>query len=188
MHILRCMGSKFCVKFQRAPLKFHSKFWTHTSQNKHFTVCNFCVWVTIYLNCGVISLSEMGPRISDYKIRRCHGRHVFLLGISISWKGLHTQTGPLDISLLLWEAQSLESLYSYRSFGVYFLEHSNRELSWCQLYRRWWHRGIRYDNLQHDFYLVTSHVIEPGSFAVTADPSVAIDFNYFNRHQYIHTL
>ena len=30
MHILRCMGSKFCVKFQRAPLKFHTKFWTHT--------------------------------------------------------------------------------------------------------------------------------------------------------------
>ena len=26
MHILRCMGSKFCVKFQRAPLKFHTKF------------------------------------------------------------------------------------------------------------------------------------------------------------------
>ena len=26
------MGSKFCVKFQRAP------FWTHTPQNKHFTV------------------------------------------------------------------------------------------------------------------------------------------------------
>ena len=26
MHILRCTGSKFCVKFQRAPLKFHTKF------------------------------------------------------------------------------------------------------------------------------------------------------------------
>ena len=26
MHILRCMGSKFCVKFQRCPLKFHTKF------------------------------------------------------------------------------------------------------------------------------------------------------------------
>ena len=25
MHILRRMGSKFCVKFQRAPLKFHTK-------------------------------------------------------------------------------------------------------------------------------------------------------------------
>ena len=26
MHILQCMGSKFCVKFQRCPLKFHAKF------------------------------------------------------------------------------------------------------------------------------------------------------------------
>ena len=26
IHILRCMGSKFCVKFQRCPLKFHTKF------------------------------------------------------------------------------------------------------------------------------------------------------------------
>ena len=26
MHILRCMGSKFCAKFQRYPLKFHTKF------------------------------------------------------------------------------------------------------------------------------------------------------------------
>ena len=36
MHILRCMGSKFCVKFQRCPLKFHTKFWTHTPPNMHF--------------------------------------------------------------------------------------------------------------------------------------------------------
>ena len=36
MHILRCMGSKYCVKFQRCPLKFHTKFWTHTPQNMHF--------------------------------------------------------------------------------------------------------------------------------------------------------
>ena len=39
MHILRYMGSKFCVKFQRCPLKFHTKFWTHTPQNMHFTRC-----------------------------------------------------------------------------------------------------------------------------------------------------
>ena len=25
MHTLRCMGSKICVKFQRYPLKFHTK-------------------------------------------------------------------------------------------------------------------------------------------------------------------
>ena len=61
MQILRCMGSKFCVKFQRCPMKFHTKFWTHTPQNVHFTVLLFCVWVTISLNCDVISLSETGP-------------------------------------------------------------------------------------------------------------------------------
>ena len=64
MHIFRCMGSQFCVKFQRAPLKFHTKFWTHPPQNMQFTVFNFCVWVTISLNCDVISLSETGPRAS----------------------------------------------------------------------------------------------------------------------------
>ena len=63
MPILRCMGSKFCVKFQRAPLKFHTKFWTHTPQSVHFTVFIFCVWVTISLNCDVISLSETGHRV-----------------------------------------------------------------------------------------------------------------------------
>ena len=62
MHILRCMGSKFNVKFQRAPLKFHTKFWTHTPQNMHFTVLYFCVWVTISLNCDVMGPSETGPR------------------------------------------------------------------------------------------------------------------------------
>ena len=62
MHILRCMGSKFCVKFQKAPLKFHKKLLTHTSPNMHFTVFNFCVRVTISLNCDVFRLSGTGPR------------------------------------------------------------------------------------------------------------------------------
>ena len=60
MHILQCMGSKFCVKFQRAPLKFHTKFGTQTLQNVHFIDFNFCVWFTISLNCDVISLGETG--------------------------------------------------------------------------------------------------------------------------------
>ena len=41
MHILQCKGSNFCVKFQRAPLKFHTKVLTHTSQNMHFADCYF---------------------------------------------------------------------------------------------------------------------------------------------------
>ena len=61
MHILQCMGSKFYVKSQRAHLKFHTKFWTHTLQNMQFTVINFCVWVTMSLNCDVKSLRETGP-------------------------------------------------------------------------------------------------------------------------------
>ena len=71
MDILRCMGSKFSVKFQRAPLKFHTKFWTHTPQNIHFTVFYFCAWVTISLNCVVISLSETGLRC-HYSDNACH--------------------------------------------------------------------------------------------------------------------
>ena len=39
MLILWCMDSKFCLKFQRFPFKFHKKFLTHTAQNMHFTRC-----------------------------------------------------------------------------------------------------------------------------------------------------
>ena len=34
MHILWCMGSQFCVKFQRCPLKFHTNF-----QPIHHKIC-----------------------------------------------------------------------------------------------------------------------------------------------------
>ena len=56
MHILRCMGSKPCVKFQRCPLKFHTKFWTLTPHNMHFTGC-------------LLSLSETGPRTPCILVR-----------------------------------------------------------------------------------------------------------------------
>ena len=56
MYILRYMGSKSCVEFQRVPLKFHTKFWTHTPQNVHFTDFYICLWFTIFLDCDVISL------------------------------------------------------------------------------------------------------------------------------------
>ena len=65
MLIFRCMGSKFCVKFQRAPLKLHTKCWTHTSQNIHFTVFYFSSWFAISWNCDVISLSVTAPRRSN---------------------------------------------------------------------------------------------------------------------------
>ena len=68
MHILRGIGTTFCVKFQRARLKFHTKFWTNTSQNMHFTDFNVSVWLMMSFNCDVISLSEKGPCITMGKI------------------------------------------------------------------------------------------------------------------------
>ena len=55
-------GFKILCEISKGTLKFHTKFWIHTPQNMHFNVFNFCVWVTISLNCDVISLSETGPR------------------------------------------------------------------------------------------------------------------------------
>ena len=52
IHILRY------VKLQRAHVKIHTKFWTHTPQNTPFTDFNVCVWFTITLNYDVKSLSE----------------------------------------------------------------------------------------------------------------------------------
>ena len=36
IHIFECMGKIFCVEFQRYPLKFHTKFLTHTLKDKIF--------------------------------------------------------------------------------------------------------------------------------------------------------
>ena len=66
MHILRCMGSKFCVKFQRCPLKFHTKFWTHTQQNMHFMRCWKFDDLWYLKSYDILSLSETGPWVPDY--------------------------------------------------------------------------------------------------------------------------
>ena len=67
MHILRCMGSTFCVKFQRCPLKFHTKLWTHTLQNMHFARClNFDEYHILEL--WYLKPSEMGPREAHSEI------------------------------------------------------------------------------------------------------------------------
>ena len=39
IHIFQCLGKIFCVEFQRVPLKFHSKYLTHTLRD------------TIYIHC-----------------------------------------------------------------------------------------------------------------------------------------
>ena len=36
IHIFQCMGKIFCVEFQRVPLKFHTKYLTHTLKNVDF--------------------------------------------------------------------------------------------------------------------------------------------------------
>ena len=35
-HIFQCMGTIFCVEFQRAPLKFHTKYLTHILKDVDF--------------------------------------------------------------------------------------------------------------------------------------------------------
>ena len=35
-HIFQCMGKLFCVEFQRVPLKFHTKYLTHTLKDVDF--------------------------------------------------------------------------------------------------------------------------------------------------------
>ena len=35
-HIFQCMGKIFCVEFQRVPLKFHTKYLTHTLKDVDF--------------------------------------------------------------------------------------------------------------------------------------------------------
>ena len=39
-HIFQCMGKIFCVEFQRVPLKFHTKYLTHTLKDVDF-ICNW---------------------------------------------------------------------------------------------------------------------------------------------------
>ena len=36
IHIFECMGKIFCVEFQRYPLKFHTKYLTHTLKDVDF--------------------------------------------------------------------------------------------------------------------------------------------------------
>ena len=61
------MCSKFCVKFQRAHLKFHMKFWSCTLQNIYFTYFHFLcdlwyLWIVTSLDLvrWSLGLSEGG--------------------------------------------------------------------------------------------------------------------------------
>ena len=39
LHIFQCMGEIFCVEFQRVPLKFHTRYLTHTLKDTILTLC-----------------------------------------------------------------------------------------------------------------------------------------------------
>ena len=95
MHILQCMCSKFCVKFQRTTLKFHPKFWTHAPQNMHFTVLYFCVWVTTSLNCDVISLGETDPWSSKISATGLSPQNTRAIMMTSSNGNIFRVTGPL---------------------------------------------------------------------------------------------
>ena len=69
IHIFQCMGKLFCVKFQRVPLKFHTKYLTHALKNIIFTYCwNFKrSWIS-----ELTSVCETQPRIP--RIMQGHSR------------------------------------------------------------------------------------------------------------------
>ena len=129
------MGSKFCVKFQRAPLKFHTKFWTHTPQNMHFTVFYFCVWVTISLNCDVISLSETGPRWYRYSTKKClpdsHLPFVYvgILSISPLWRTGETNLLGKTSKILFWIVMATFGK-SFHRFWLHGLKNQSIVGSW----------------------------------------------------------
>ena len=87
MHILRCMRLKFCVKFLRAPLKFHTKF-----EHIHCKICIFptCIflWFTISWSCNVISLIETTPCKVQLQWRHSGVvlSHIAALFSSIHWR------------------------------------------------------------------------------------------------------
>ena len=68
-HLVKCIfavyGFKILCEISKGTFDISHKLWTHTPQYVHFTVLYFCVWVTISLNCDVISLSETGPRMTE---------------------------------------------------------------------------------------------------------------------------
>ena len=76
--ILWYMGPNVCVKCQRRPLKFHTTFWTLTSQNMHFTRCNFFSQIMIYYSYDILLTSYNLKRFGDWQpVRFVIGGFVF---------------------------------------------------------------------------------------------------------------
>ena len=114
IHFLWCMGSKFCVKFQRVPLKFHTKFWSHISQNVHITDFHFSLWLMIPWNCDIISLNTLrwrqdGRHFADdtFKCIFLNANVRILLKISLKF----VAKGPINnisalVQIMAWSDQA----------------------------------------------------------------------------------
>ena len=105
IHIFRCMGKIICVKFQRAPLKFHTKYLTHTLKDR--ILCNIeLLWAPRFtssyefLNAYHISLINEYTLVSDrgsYKfISLIHKHSTFM--IPAMWLTSEKVTQFLSIS------------------------------------------------------------------------------------------
>ena len=145
MHILRWMGSKSCVKFQRCPLKFHTKFWTHTPQNMHFTDCYFSLWFTISWNCDVISLSETAPwNITPNLMVFSYDKVLIFRRFQLyQWSRVDR----------IWSQQS--SWPFYRLVGVVYKWYSCEIIGWKYFASSGWnwrHYGYKNDLSSHMFY------------------------------------
>ena len=150
MHILRWMGSKSCVKFQRCPLKFHTKFWTHTPQNMHFTDCYFSLWFTISWNCDVISLSETAPwNITPNLMVFSYDKVLIFRRFQLyQWSRVDR----------IWSQQS--SWPFYRLVGVVYKWYSCEIIGWKYFASSGWnwrHYGYKNDLSSHMFYYTTAY-------------------------------
>ena len=102
MHILRCMGSKFCMKFQRCPLKFHTKFGTHTPQNMQFTRCQ--KFDELWYPSDMISYVLVIPVLLSYRTSTWDAGVVgdigdvyfFSLGVTVSCRAWNTERSRLS--------------------------------------------------------------------------------------------
>ena len=113
------MGLNVFVKFQIAPLKFHTKFWTHRLQDMHFTDFYFCAWFTIFLNCKVISHSEMGPWFSGWVMAVVCS---YKLWTSSRWTFIFTQFG-ISCWMFFTCCNFIFCMYFYRFQHEYVTQH-----------------------------------------------------------------
>ena len=96
-NIFQCMGKVFCVEFQRVPLKFHTKYLTHTFQCMTLNIFKDCHWgysnLKIYSRikfcCGHIYQwykKQWEVPIAmyvGYKISRSHSPEEFFIALAI---------------------------------------------------------------------------------------------------------